>query len=66
MYASVGDRIVVHGHHVDDKDRTGEILEVHGEAGAPPYLVRWSDGHEALLFPSSDTVVLPAGRPAAR
>jgi len=32
--------------------RDGEILEVHGEDGGPPYLVRWSDsGHESLVFP---------------
>ena len=33
------------------------IVEVHGETGAPPYLIRWSDGHESLFFPSADTVV---------
>jgi len=30
---------------------------VHGEDGAPPYLVRWSDGHQSVFFPSSDAVV---------
>ena len=35
-----------------------EILEVHGAAGAPPYLVRWSDtDHESLVFPGPDATV---------
>jgi hypothetical protein len=34
------------------------ILEVRGEAGEPPYIVRWSDdGHEGLFVPGSDSVV---------
>jgi Domain of unknown function (DUF1918) len=68
MQAKVGDELVVKGRHVGDQDRRGVITEVHGEAGAPPYLVRWHDGHESVFVPSSDTVVehmpLPASRPA--
>ncbi len=61
MKASVGDRLVVLGAHVDDATRDGEILEVHGEDGGPPYLVRWSDnGHESLVFPGSGTHVIQA------
>ena len=37
--------------------RDGEILKVLGEEGAPPYLVRWEDGHEAEVFPGSDMYV---------
>jgi hypothetical protein len=33
------------------------IIEVHGEEGTPPYLVRWRDGHQSVFFPSSDTTV---------
>jgi hypothetical protein len=59
MQATVGAQIVVHGAHVGEPDRDGEILEVRGEAGAPPYLVRWShDGHEALYFPGPDAHIL--------
>lgn len=58
MQASVGDRIVVRGHHVGEPDRDGKILEVHGEDGGPPFLVSWSDdGHEGLFFPGTDAVV---------
>lgn len=55
MRAQVGDMIVVSGHRIGEPDRTGEILEVHGKEGAPPYVVRWDDtGHEGLYFPGSD------------
>jgi len=57
MQAQVGDELTVKGRHQGDADRRGEILEVHGEQGAPPYLVRWRDSHESVFFPSSDTVV---------
>jgi hypothetical protein len=57
MIASVGDELTVKGRHQGDEARHGKILEVHGEAGAPPYLVRWRDGRESVFFPSSDTVV---------
>ena len=58
MRASVGDRLVIKGHNVSDHDRVAEILEVHGEDGGPPYLVRWDeDGHEGLFFPGSDATV---------
>ncbi len=41
-----------------EPDRDAEILEVRGEAGGPPYLVRWDDdGHEGLFFPGSDAVI---------
>ncbi len=68
MKAQVGDELIVKGLHVGDADRRGVITEVHGENGGPPYLVRWSDGHESSFFPSSGTLVehvpLPAGRRA--
>ena len=58
MFATVGDRLVIRGTHVDDPDRDGEILEVRHEDGSPPYVVRWSDnGHEALVFPGPDAHV---------
>jgi hypothetical protein len=55
MRASVGDRIVIKGHHVGEPPRDGEVLEVCGADGGPPYRVRWEDtGHEGLFFPGSD------------
>ena len=57
MQAAVGDRLHIHGHTVGDPDRTGEIVEVKGQAGAPPYLVRFDDGHTRLVFPGPDAVI---------
>lgn len=54
MQATVGDRLVIHGRQVGHADRRGEVLEVRGPDGAPPYLVRFDDGHETLLFPGGD------------
>ena len=57
MRATIGDELVIKGHHVGDADRKAVIMEVHGEDGAPPYRVRWSDGHESVFLPSSDTLI---------
>jgi len=56
--AAVGDRIVIHGHHIGDPDRDAEIVEVRGEDGGPPFVVRWGeDGHQSLFFPGPDASV---------
>jgi hypothetical protein len=57
MQAMVGDRLHVHGNTVGQKDRMGEIVEVRGPSGEPPYLVRFEDGHTGLVFPGPDAVV---------
>ena len=57
MKAAVGDRLVVNATHVDGPVRDGEVIEVRGEKGDPPYVVRWSDGHEGLYFPGPDAAV---------
>jgi Domain of unknown function (DUF1918) len=57
MKAEAGDELTVRGTHQGDGDRHGEIIEVHGPDGAPPYLVRWRDGHETTFFPASGTNV---------
>lgn len=54
MRASAGDTLHVHGRVVGDREREGEIVEVRGEQGQPPYLVRFADGHEGVVFPGSD------------
>ena len=54
MHASVGDSVVVHGRTVGSHDRKGEILEVHGPGGTEPFLVRFDDGHETLIYPGPD------------
>lgn len=63
MHAVVGDRLHVHGKVVGQADRLGQIIEVHGASGEPPYVVRFEDGHECLVFPGPDAVIEhPASR----
>ena len=57
MQAAVGDRLHVHANIVGQPERTGEIVEVRGAGGEPPYLVRFDDGHTALVFPGPDAVI---------
>ncbi len=58
LSASPGDRLVIRGHHLGEPDRDGEIVEVLGDHGAPPYRVRWEDtGHVSELYPGSDAHV---------
>jgi hypothetical protein len=57
MRAQAGDALIVKGRRQGDEDRHGEIIEVHGENNAPPYLVRWQDGHQSVFFPTSGTEV---------
>jgi len=58
MQAAVGDWIVVGSRHVGAGERRGEIVEVRGEGGAPPWMVRWSnEDREALYFPGSDATI---------
>jgi hypothetical protein len=61
VQASVGDRLFVHGRTVGQADHRAEIIEVRGPDGSPPYMVRYDDGHEALVFPGPDAVVEQAG-----
>jgi Domain of unknown function (DUF1918) len=57
MQAVVGDRLHVHGSIVGQPERMGEIVDVRGAGGEPPYLVRFEDGHTALVFPGPDSVI---------
>lgn len=64
MHANVGDRLLVESGSAETHRREGEVLEVRGSDGGPPYLVKWEDGHEGLVFPGPDAHVLPAQRNA--
>jgi hypothetical protein len=57
MNAVQGDRIVIHGRTVGSTERHGEIIEVKGANGEPPYLVRFDDGHESVVYPGGDFAV---------
>jgi len=55
MRAVVGDTLLVSGSGGSGRERAVEILEVRGVAGAPPYLVRSSQGRTSLLYPRPGT-----------
>ena len=57
MRARVGDRIILAAEHIDEPTRDGEILEIRGADGTPPYLVRWADGHTGLIYPGPGAVL---------
>jgi hypothetical protein len=54
MRAQVGDVLIIETHSVGNRARRGTIMEVRSADGAPPYWVRWDDGHEGLSFPGPD------------
>ncbi|WP_374314638.1 DUF1918 domain-containing protein [Microbacterium sp.] len=54
MRATVGDRVIIHGRIVGSAGRAGEVIEVRGSEEAPLLVVRYDDGHEAVLSPGSD------------
>jgi Domain of unknown function (DUF1918) len=62
VQAAVGERLLIHGNKVGTTDVSAEILEVRGTNGEPPYLVRYPDGHEGLVFPGSDCTVQRADK----
>ncbi|KAL4877051.1 hypothetical protein BJY04DRAFT_222374 [Aspergillus karnatakaensis] len=59
--AQAGDRIKIQGRGPGQPAQTAEVVEVRGSNGQPPYVVRFSDGHERLIYPGPDTVVESAG-----
>ena len=59
MEATSGDKICIHGNSVGHTDKHGEIIEVRGDHGQPPYVVRFPDGHEQTIFPGPDAYILP-------
>jgi len=65
MQAAKGDRLLIRGNCVGTPDKCGEIVEVHGKAGEPPYLVRFDDGHTGLVFPGPDAMVEAKAKKAA-
>ena len=61
MKAHQGDRIILAARHTDEPTRQGEVLEVRGANGEPPYLVRWADGHTGLMYPGPGSVLRVEG-----
>ncbi|MBV6700416.1 DUF1918 domain-containing protein [Kitasatospora aureofaciens] len=59
MHAAVGDQLHIHSRSVGMTDQKGEIIEVRGINGEPPYVVRFEDGHEGLIYPGPDCNIEP-------
>lgn len=56
MHAEVGEWLIAEALHLDGPRRKGQILEVRGPEGEPPYLVHWLDNDRvSLFFPGPDT-----------
>jgi len=66
MRATVGDELIATSHHVGEPARRGVITAIKGADGAPPYVVRWDDGHGATFFPSTDATVVPKTQPSGQ
>lgn len=54
MQVKTGDRLVIHGKTVGAPSEHGEVTEVRGADGGPPYMVRFDDGSVRLIFPGPD------------
>ena len=58
MRATVGDRVVIASAQVGQAAREGEVLEVRGPDGTPPWVVRWAGEEDGnLYYPGPDTQV---------
>jgi len=57
MRALPGDHIILATPTIEGALREGEVIETRGADGQPPYLVRWTDGHEGLLYPGPGSVL---------
>jgi hypothetical protein len=60
MRAQVGDRLLAAA-----GSSVGLIVDVLGDDGQPPYVVKWlRTGHIAMVFPDPYARIIPAGHPA--
>jgi Domain of unknown function (DUF1918) len=67
MRAHTGDLLIVKGRTDSSAARRAMVLEAHGPDGSAPFLVRWIEsGHEALVFPGPDAVVVSEAEQADR
>lgn len=57
----VGDRLVLPARTVGGAPRTAIVVDVLGEGGLPPFLLRWEDGSETVVYPSSAAYVKRPG-----
>jgi len=65
MQARAGDTLLVKERRAGEGDREAVIIEVWGELGKPPYVVRWHDGRQNVFFPASADTLVPRSPPLA-
>jgi hypothetical protein len=53
--AEPGDVIVIDSPHVGSPPREGDVIEVIQSEVSLTYRVRWADGHQSLITPTSGT-----------
>ena len=59
MELQVGDRLIIHSRQVGQPSREGEIVEVVGaDRPGRRCRVRWTDGHDSVVVPGPDAVVV--------
>lgn len=59
MHARVGDHIVIKGHAVGEHDRDGEVIEIRGPGGEPPYVVHWAGSDTVtVVYPGPDAAIV--------
>ena len=63
MDCKKGDRIAIESRQVGSGGKAGEVIEVIERTGGRHYRIRWDDGHESIMFPSSDAYVESSGSP---
>jgi hypothetical protein len=63
MKARLGERLIFRGKKVGRRTTPRRSSRSGGDDGAPPYLVRFPDGHERLVFPGTDCQVLHGDHP---
>jgi hypothetical protein len=62
MDGEIGDRLIVHGRRIGQQVLEGGITEVLF-AGGQHYRIRWTDGHESVMYPGPDVTIVPSGQP---
>lgn len=61
MRAAVGDWLHMDGRAAGQPQRAGQIIEIRGADGEPPYLVRFRDGRTSLVIPGPGAVIRYSG-----
>ncbi len=59
--AQKGDRLVLSPRTDEGTARVAVVVEVLGVDRSPPFVVRWADGSQSVVYPSSAAYVLAGG-----